>query len=104
MKKHGPAFKKVVIELGKCPLCRGRAVTMGTFYELPCEHCNASGWVVAATGQALPLDELVTQLSLKLQAANRQIEQLKNPRASGPEATYQGSNQRGAGGTNYTGD
>ncbi|WP_455887069.1 hypothetical protein [Pseudomonas rustica] len=104
MKKHGPAFKKALIELGKCPLCRGRAVTMGTFYELPCEHCNASGWVVAATGQALPLDELVTQLSLRLQAANRQIEQLKNPQASGPEATYQGSNQRGAGGTNYTGD
>lgn len=77
---------------------------MGTFYELPCDHCNASGWVVAATGEALPLDELVTQLSMRLQAAHRQIEQLKNPQASGPEATYQGSNQRGAGGTNYTGD
>ncbi|RFQ01468.1 hypothetical protein D0O09_15415 [Pseudomonas putida] len=104
MKKHGPAFKKALIELGKCPLCRGRAVTQGLFHELPCGHCNASGWVVAATGEALALDELVTQLSLKLQAATRQIEQLKNPQASGPEATYQGSNRRGAGGTNYTGD
>lgn len=104
MKKHGPAFKKAVIELGKCPLCRGRAVTQGVFHELPCGHCNASGWVVAATGEALALDELVTQLSLKLQAATRQIEQLKNPQASGPEATYQGSNRRGAGGTNHTGD
>lgn len=103
-KTHGPAFKKAVIELGKCPLCRGRAVTQGLFHELPCGHCNASGWVVAATGEALALDELVTQLSLKVQAATRQIEQLKNPQASGPEATYQGSNRRGAGGTNYTGD
>ncbi len=77
---------------------------MGTFYELPCDHCNASGWVVAATGEALPLDELVTQLSMRLRAALRQIEQLKNPQASGPEATYQGSNRLGAGGTNYTGD
>ncbi|MHB0779427.1 hypothetical protein [Pseudomonas alloputida] len=103
-KSHGPAFKKAVIDLDVCPLCRGRSVTKGVFHELPCDHCNASGWVEAATGEALALDELVIQLSLKLQAATRQIEQLKNPQASGPEATYQGSNRRGAGGTNYTGD
>lgn len=103
-KSHGPAFKKAVIELAQCPLCRGRAVTQGVFHELPCDHCNASGWVVAATGEALALAELVTQLSLKLQAATRQIEQLKRPRAGGPEAGYQDGNRRGAGGTNYTGD
>ena len=102
-KSRGPAFKKAVIKLAQCPLCRGRAVTKGLFYELACDHCNASGFV-AATGEALALDELVTQLSLALQAAHRQIEQLKNPQASGPEATYQGSNRLGAGGTNYTGD
>lgn len=103
-KSHGPAFKKAVIDLDVCPLCRGRAVTKGLFYELPCDNCNASGWVVAATGEALALDELVTQLSMRLRAALRQIEQLKNPQASGPEATYQASNRRGVGGTNYTGD
>ncbi|EMR47059.1 hypothetical protein [Pseudomonas putida] len=103
-KSHGPSFKKAVIELDKCPLCRGRAVTQGVFHELPCDHCNASGFVAAATGEALPLEELVTQLSLNLQAAVRQIEQLRKPQASGPEAAYQGSNRRGAGGTNYTGD
>jgi len=103
-RSHGPAFKKAVIDLAVCPLCRGRAVTQGVFHELSCDRCNASGWVVAATGEALALDELVTQLSMRLQAATRQIEQLKNPQASGPEASYQGSNQRGAGGTNYTGD
>ncbi len=104
MKKHGPAFKKAVIDLEECPSCRGRAVTQGVFHELPCDHCNASGFVAAETGEALHLDELVTQLSMRLRAALRQIEQLKNPQASGPEATYQGSNRRGAGGTNYTGD
>ncbi len=103
-KSHGPAFKKAVIELAQCPLCRGRAVTQGVFYELPCSRCNASGWVSAATGEALALDELVTQLSMRLRAALRQIEKLKNPQASGPEAIYQGSNRRGVGGTNYTGD
>ncbi|EKT4480220.1 hypothetical protein QEM02_000269 [Pseudomonas putida] len=104
IKKHGPAYKRAVIELEKCPVCRGRAVTRGVFHELPCNHCNASGWVAAATGEALALDELVTQLGMRLRAALRQIEQLKNPQASGPEATYQGSNRLGAGGTNYTGD
>lgn len=103
-KSHGPAFKKVVIELDKCPLCRGRAVTQGMFHDLPCDHCNASGWVAAATGEALALDELVTQLGMRLQAATRQIEQLKKPRATGPEALYQDGNRLGAGGTNYTGD
>lgn len=103
-KNHGPAFKKAVIELDQCPLCRGRAVIKGVFHELPCDHCNASGWVVAATGEALALDELVTQLSMRLQAATRQIEQLMQPRATGPKALYQEGNRLGAGGTNYTGD
>ena len=103
-KSHGPAFKKAVIELEKCPLCRGRAVTKGLFHELPCDHCNASGWVAAATGEALALDELVTQLSMRLRAALQQIEQLKKPQATGPGAHYQEGNRLGAGGSNYTGD
>lgn len=103
-RSHGPAFKKAVIELDKCPLCRGRAVTQGLFHELPCDHCNASGWVAAATGEALALDELVTQLSMRLQAATRQIEQLKSPRVTGPGAQYREGNRLGAGGSNYTGD
>ncbi|MDV9030551.1 hypothetical protein Q7C30_000335 [Pseudomonas sp. RAC1] len=103
-KSHGPAFKKAVIELDKCAFCRGRAVIQGLFHDLPCDRCNASGWVVAATGEALALDELVTQLSMRLQAATRQIEQMKNPRATGPGAHYQAGNRLGAGGANYTGD
>lgn len=31
-KAHGPAFKKAVIELAQCPLCRGRAVIQGVFH------------------------------------------------------------------------
>jgi len=103
-KSHGPALKKPAIDLAQCSLCRGRAVIKGVFYELPCDHCNASGWVAAATGEALALDELVTQLSMRLQAATRQIEQLKRPQAGGPEAGYKDGNRLGAGGTNYIGD
>ncbi|ANC05553.1 prophage PssSM-03 [Pseudomonas putida] len=103
-KSHGPAFKKALIELAHCPVCRGRAVTKSLFYELPCDHCNASGWVVAATGEALALGELVTQLSMRLMAATRQIEQLRKARTTGPATAYQDGNRLGAGGTNYTGD
>jgi hypothetical protein len=77
----------------------------GVFYELVCTDCNGSGWVVDGARLVLPLEELVTQLSFKLQQAQRQIEELKGPvKAVGPEQQYQESNRLGAGGTNYTGD
>jgi len=103
-KSHGPAFNKQLIELAQCPTCRGKAVIQGVFHQLACAQCNASGWVAAVTGEALPLEELVTQLSLRLQAAQRHINELKNPRATGPEALYLDGNRRGGGGTNFTGD
>ncbi|MFK0090862.1 hypothetical protein ACIQUS_26685 [Pseudomonas sp. NPDC090755] len=103
-KSHGPAFRKEAIDLAQCPACKGRAVIKGVFHDLACLQCNASGWVSVASGMALPLEDLVTQLSLRLQAAQRQINELKQPRAVGAEAIYQDNNRRGAGGTNYTGD
>ncbi|MDH0640169.1 hypothetical protein N5D52_24890 [Pseudomonas sp. GD03860] len=102
MRRHGPDFKKEVVELAQCPACRGKAVIKGVFHDLACVQCNASGWVVAATGEELPVDELVTQLSLRLQVAQRQINELKHPRATGPEVIYQDNNRRGAGGSNRT--
>ncbi|WP_433886664.1 hypothetical protein [Pseudomonas vranovensis] len=104
IKSHGPAFRKQAVELAQCPACRGKAVIKGVFHDLACVQCNASGWVAAATGEALPVEELVIQLSLRLQAAQRQINELKQPRVVGPEAIYQEGNRLGAGGINYTGD
>lgn len=104
MKKHGPSFRKERIDLAQCPACRGRAVVKPLFFELPCDRCNASGWVEASTGEALPLEELVIQLSFRLQTARRQLKEALNPRPTGPEATYQEGNRLGAGGANYTGD
>lgn len=103
-KSHGPSLRKERIDLAQCPACRGKAVIKGVFFEMPCDGCNASGWVEALTGEALHLEELVTQLNFKLQAAQRQINELRNPRATGPEATYRDGNRLGAGGSNYTGD
>ncbi|KPX44788.1 Prophage PssSM-03, Orf37 [Pseudomonas syringae pv. helianthi] len=104
-KSHGPAFRAAQLDLAQCPACRGRAVIKGVFHEMACVQCNASGWVAAETGEALPLEVLVTQLSIRLQAANRRIEQLKRPvQIPALAAHYEQNNRRGAGGTNYTGD
>ena len=97
-------IKAQQLELAKCPACRGKSVIKGVFHELPCVQCNASGWVIAETGEALPLEVLVTQLSIRLQAAEHQIAQFNCFKPAGAEAQYNENNRRGAGGTNYTGD
>ena len=102
-KSHGPAFRKQQIELIQCPACRGKAVIKGVFHDLDCAQCNASGWV-DAVGQALPLEELVTQLSLRLQAADHQLAHFRKLARYGTQQQYEQNNRRGAGGTNYTGD
>ena len=103
-KSHGPAFRAAQLDLAKCQACRGKAVIKGVFHELACLQCNASGWVAAETGEALPVDVLVTQLSIRLQAAEHQIARFNCFKPVGAEAQYNENNRRGAGGTNFTGD
>ncbi|MFR0673147.1 hypothetical protein ACLUUI_05840 [Enterobacterales bacterium AW_CKDN230030176-1A_HGKHYDSX7] len=105
MKKiHGPSLEKEVIELAPCRGCRGVGYYKDLFFPKPCMECNASGWVAAATGEAVPLEELVTQLNMKLRAITRQLEQATRRQPDGAGADYRTNNRRGAGGTNYTGD
>lgn len=104
-KSHGPALKVDQLDLAQCSACRGKAFVSGVFHQLPCLQCNASGWVAAETGEPLSLEVLVSQLSLRLRAAESRISQYdKHEQASGPGAAYAGNNRRGAGGTNFTGD
>ncbi|MBT9236823.1 hypothetical protein KKQ11_13350 [Pseudomonas sp. MG-2] len=104
-KHHQGGFNRPRLDLVQCLFCKGKAVVKGVFYELVCTDCNGSGWVVEGTRLVLPLEELVTQLSFKLQQAQRQIEALKRPaKVVGPQQQYQEPNRLGAGGTNYTGD
>jgi DnaJ-class molecular chaperone len=98
-------FKRRRIELELCPTCKGKAVVKGLFYELICTACNGSGWVVRGSRLVLSSDELVTQLSFKLQQTQREIEVLQQGASiSGQAEYYQMNNRLGAGGTNYTGD
>ena len=104
-KAHSYGFRNEQIELEQCLTCKGKAVVQGVFHELVCVDCNGSGWVMAGSRLMLSTDELVTQLSLRLQQAQCEIEVLKRgPSFSGPDAYYPQNNSRGAGGSNYTGD
>jgi hypothetical protein len=107
-KSHGPAFRKELIPLKACPSCQGQAVIKGLFHHLDCLDCNASGWVREDNGQALELQDLVTQLSFNLRRAFGVVEELRRP-ASAHQGDpiglfYSQNNRRGAGGSNYTGD
>ena len=98
-------MKRERIELEPCEICKGKAVVAGVFYELVCTDCNGSGWVVQGSKLVLSVDELVTQLSFKLQRAQREISALRTSSAPiGPQSQYEKPNRLGAGGTNYTGD
>ena len=104
-KSHGPALKRERIELKECATCRGTCVIKPMFYELDCLDCHASGWVRADNGQALELQELVTQLCIRLQITQRQIdEQMRVLGYPAEQRQYEQNNRRGAGGTNFTGD
>ena len=72
-KSHGPAFRKALRPLRECLDCRGVGVVRGVFHEMECATCNASGWICAETGAALPLTDLVLQLNMKLQVAEQII-------------------------------
>ncbi|MEB0008643.1 hypothetical protein QN412_02995 [Pseudomonas sp. RTB3] len=101
-KRHGPDFRKAIKPLRECLDCRGTGLVSGVFHQMECATCNASGWVCEATGQALPLEELVLQLNMKLRAMARDLAQAGQ--ASGAQQQYEQNNRRGAGGSNYTGD
>ena len=103
-KQHGPALHKEVIPLKACPVCKGTAVVSGVFHELDCLHCHASGWVRFDNGEALGLQELVTQLGFNLRIACKQIDQRMSRASMDVADYYEQNNRRGAGGTNYTGD
>ncbi|SAM35778.1 hypothetical protein [Pseudomonas sp. 1 R 17] len=105
-KSHGPSLKATPTPLKWCLICKGKAVTKGVFHELPCTECHASGWVSAETGEALPVEILVTQLGLMLNIYQQRIIAFGNRlnQQPGEQQQYNENNRRGAGGTNFTGD
>lgn len=97
-KNHGPSFRRELKPLMVCDICRGATVTTGMFHQLDCIACNASGWVCAETGEALPVEVMVQQLSMRLRNVTAQLAREKN------RNTEEQNNRRGAGASHWTGD
>jgi hypothetical protein len=102
-KSHGPDFRRQMKPLMECALCRGAGSTKGIFHQIDCTACNASGWICQATGEPLPLEELVPQLSMRLRNVTAQLSRARQAQG-GAHEQYEQNNQRGAGCTNFTGD
>lgn len=100
-----------VIPLARCEICQGKGVINGIFHTMDCAACNGAGLVDRQTCEALSSEVMVQQLRVRLNRANRQVEQQREQleRAglvpvTGPAADYQGNNKKGAGGAHFTGD
>ncbi|MEO8640397.1 hypothetical protein [Pseudomonas sp.] len=102
-KSHGPAFRRARTPMFECSCCRGTGLVSGVFHQMECANCNASGWLSAETGQALPLSDLVLELNLRLRDALAEISRARHI-IGGAHEQYEQNNRRGAGGTNFTGD
>ena len=103
-KGRGLGFRRERIELEQCWVCDGKAVIKGLSYELVCTDCNGLGWVVWGSKLVLFSDELVTQLSFKLQHAHREISALKGSiPLPGQHSQYEKPNRLGVDCTNYLG-
>ena len=100
-----------VIPLARCEICQGQGVIQGIFHVMECAGCNGAGLIDQVTCEALSHAAMVQQLRVRLNRANRQIEQQREQlgRAgllpvTGAAADYQGNNKKGAGGAHFTGD
>ncbi|RMR53236.1 hypothetical protein ALP83_02319 [Pseudomonas syringae pv. actinidiae] len=102
-KSHGPAFRKELKPLMECATCRGNGAVSGIFHQLDCTACRGSGWVCQSTGEALPLEDLVPQLNMKLRNMAAELNRARHSQG-GAHEQYEQNNRRGVGGSNYTGD
>lgn len=74
----------------------------GLFYDLSCDACHGSGFVDAATGERLELEELVLQLGRALRLERQQA--ATRSAQAGAERDYQGDSERHGLRGHWTGD
>lgn len=102
------SFRQERRRLAPCPGCAGRGRTRSMFYELICPQCSGSGLADAETGEALPVDDALIQMRIRIDELRARVRTLERKLSAsechGPEADYQGNNGRGPGGSRWTGD
>jgi hypothetical protein len=103
-KQHGPAFVRCLVPMTECPSCHGAGLIQGVFHQLECIGCHSSGFVHAETFEPLLMQDLVTQLGLKVRNLTAQVNALNCSTHSAEARHYQQDNTRGAGRSTFRGD
>lgn len=103
-------MRACLLPLERCEVCRGAGRIRGIFHLMACAGCNGGGFV-KPDGTALEYPELVEQLRLRLSmsgAERRRLQQVLERAGlqpvEGAASGYQGNNNKGVGGTHFTGD
>ncbi|MDR9749863.1 hypothetical protein RG836_00250 [Pseudomonas sp. SZMC_28357] len=103
-KQHGPAFVRCLIPMADCPSCAGAGLVKGVFHQMDCIGCHGAGLVHAETLEAIPVDDLVVQLGMKVRNLAAQLKTLDCSTPSAEARHYQQDNTRGAGRSTFRGD
>ncbi len=88
-----------------CVKCRGAGEIMGATMRIFCPLCHGHRFISIEEGEPLSLRGLCEELYQARLALAAALKHSANvPLSTGPESGYYGSNGRGAGGSNFTGD
>lgn len=103
-KKHGPDFKRELIQVESCKTCRGTGVRKGISFQLPCEACAGVGWI-ARGGSEAPIEDIARALGARMAKAERQLAERAQIAAITRRARdAEWNNEKGPGGSHYRGD
>lgn len=103
-KQHGPALVRSLIPMTECPSCAGKGYINGLLHQLDCIGCHGAGLVHAETLEAIPVNDLVVQLGMKVRNLTARLKTLDCSTPSAEARHYQQDNTRGAGRTTFRGD
>lgn len=88
-----------------CIKCRGTGEIMGATMRIFCPLCHGHRFISIEEGEPLSLRGLCEELYQARKALASALDNLNSrPLSTGPDRGYYGNNQRGAGGSNFTGD
>ncbi len=101
------AKMKPLKHVKKCETCRGTGQVWGAVQHICCPSClgvryQAAATVADRTASTQELGDELHDTRIALAMATDRLN--RAPLSTGPESGYYGNNERGAGGSNFTGD
>ncbi|MCV6612412.1 MAG: hypothetical protein OIF55_16745 [Amphritea sp.] len=76
-KSAGPDLKIEIPPMKKCEHCDGTGMIEGTFYQMECDTCNATGVLHKETGEQIPTSTVLIAMRQLIKRQRQQIEHLK---------------------------